>query len=151
MDTPHIIASAAPTYQPSSAGPWSPSVLTRRALSWLQEHAEAMHRQGREPREIETALARQAALWRQYGAPLPDGTALSIVRQLPGLSHWHYLDGIDPDSLADGIETPSDIEADRHRRVYIVTDWMRRHATSDIAERAVMAIERIAIEELENA
>ncbi len=133
----------------SNGGPWSPTLLVRRALRDLTDIATSMFDRHGDPREIEQALARQCGLWREYGAPLPDETPLTIIRQLPGFADWHYLNGIDPDSLADDIETPSTIECERHRRAYVLADWLQRHAGSDIAERVVKAAMRVALADLE--
>lgn len=73
-----------------------------RALADLDANAKAMHARLVEAEEIYLALQRQAALWRQLGAELPDDAALQVIRRLPALGDWqpaeilHDTDGIEP-------------------------------------------------------
>ncbi len=130
-------------------GPWSPASLRHRALTDLAEIAAAMHSRGRDPHEIEQTLARQVALWRMRGAELPDGAALAVIRQLPGLSDYDPYAGIDPKSLAEGIELPSDTERVYRNRALTTGNWLIRQAGSGSAEAAVRAIENAFLSHLE--
>jgi len=119
-----------------------------RARRDLAEIAEAMRGRRREPREILAALARQAQLWRESGADLPAGAALTALRQLPGLTGYDALAdwrerwaNIDPE--AEGIDADGDGERrEQARRALVLSDWLRDHAGTASAEAAVRAVER---------
>lgn len=81
-------ALATPAPSPAHAGPWSPPAITRRALADLTETAETMHAQQREAYQIQHALLRLAAQYRQQGASLPADAVLSVLRRLPGLGDY---------------------------------------------------------------
>jgi hypothetical protein len=115
-----------------------------------------MQARQRDPHEILHVLLRQAILWRDYGAPLPANAALAVLQQLPGLANYDPLAEWQAGlrgtgaELAEGIDPGgSEEEQERRRRALVLADWLRYRAGTDIAERVVIAAERIVITELE--
>lgn len=121
----------------SSAGPWSPVVLGRRAVVDLTAIAEAMHARQRDAYEILEALLTQAALWRLEGAELPDGTAMRALHSLPGLESYDPLDWFAERSRRDEAAYQ-----ERRRRALVLSDWLRQHAGDEDAEAAVKSVEQ---------
>ena len=119
--------------------------MIEKAMAEMQESAELMHERGQAAYDIWRSIVRQAALWRQLNANIPDGTALSIVRSLPG------MDGYDPDlgltdvDLAVGIDASLGCD-ERWRRAYVLAAWLEKHAGSMSAELAVLAVTRDIVE-----
>jgi hypothetical protein len=128
------------TNQAQSENPAAKNRQHTNALRDLLELAEAMHGRHREPREIEQALARQAALWRQLGANLFENIAREIVRRLPGLDGWNPDDG-DPDALTKGIDPEGESRCAWFRRAQILMRWLETYAGTYTAEAAVRAVE----------
>jgi hypothetical protein len=109
--------------------------------------------------DILLACGRRATLLAELGATLPAGAALSAVRALLGLERWDPVAnwsarletaaGIDPESLAQGIPDEDLERVHRRRRAVALSDWLREHGGSPIAEEVVVASEAICCRHLE--
>jgi hypothetical protein len=130
-----------------------------RAIDELRDLAAQLH--GREVNTFDILLAcgRRATLLARLGATLPADAALSAVRALLGLERWDPLAnwsarleataGIDPESLAQGIPDEDLERAHRRRRAVALSDWLREHGGSPIAEELVIAAEAVCCRHLE--
>jgi hypothetical protein len=118
-------------------GPWSPSMLAKRAEEDLATIAEAMHVRQLGPFDILAALIRQAALWRLLGAALPNGIALTVLCRLPGLNDY------DPQEFFAERRRRDELEhQERRQRAVVLSDWLMEHAGSEDAEAIVIAAEK---------
>jgi hypothetical protein len=76
-----------------------------------------------------------------------------VVRQLPGLDGWDYIAAWGErlklaGDVTEGI-SPDDADRKRARRARVLAGWLNGHAGSPIAERVVVAAERVAVAVLE--
>jgi hypothetical protein len=153
-----MIAHSAPeisSVAESPRGPWSAEAERRRALDDMRVIAKAMSERQRDPSEILHMLLRQAALWRQTGAPVNAETPLAIMRQLPGLADYdpiaawqESLRGTGAELVA-GLDDPDGDEAEDVRRQeaeraldMVVINWFLRHLGTPDTRAARHAIER---------
>jgi hypothetical protein len=130
-----------------------------RAVHELRDLSAQLHGREVDTFDILLACGRRATLLERLGATLPADAALSAVRALVGMERWEPLAnwsarleaaaGSDPESLAQGIPDEDLERVHRRRRAVALSDWLREHGGSPIAEEVVNAAEAVCCRHLE--